>query len=60
MTLGVECHCATLRPAPASPGPLEREVGVGVEAEQGEEQSPRWEGWGPGLGNRAAERVRRV
>ena len=41
MTLGVECHCATLRPAPASPGPLEREVGVGVEAEQGEEQSPR-------------------
>ena len=28
--------CATLRPAPASPGPLEREVGVGVEKSESE------------------------
>lgn len=43
MTLGVECPCATLRPAPTSPGPSEREVGVGVEAGQGGEQSRRGE-----------------
>lgn len=43
MTLGVECPCATLRPAPASPGPLEREVGVGVEAGPGGERSPKRE-----------------
>lgn len=43
MTLGVECPCATLRPAPASLGPSEREVEVGVEAGEGGERSPKGE-----------------